>query len=428
MTDTQLAATFFLQVATILAVCRIVGWLAQKGGQPQVVGEMVAGFLMGPSLFGWLAPELQAYLFPPATLRVLFVVSQLGLVLYMFCVGLEFNADLMLRHARRAAAVSIAGIAAPFALGSGLAVLLFRTGGFFTGQVQPFHAVLFVGAAMSITAFPMLARIIYERGITGTALGSLALAAGAMDDAAAWIILGIVVGSFTGSSLLAISAGLGGILYAVFVFGAGRPLFKRLTAAAECQGAVAPWMLASMLSALAFGAWFTDTVGIHAVFGAFVLGVAMPRGAAVPRASAANRTGDYFAAGTAVLRLFRTQFADRSRQLRLAVGDHRHRVPNRVHRKGGRLLGGCSCNRGNTARRPRCGGTHERPRDDGADPAEHRPPAWAHHADAVHDLRADDHRHHADGGSRLRPCDAPSVPDGESPGARTGRDDVRAPA
>jgi len=278
MTDTQLAALFFLQLAVILLVCRLVGWALHYAGQPQVVSEMVAGFLMGPSLFGLLAPGLQAALFPPETLRIIFVVSQLGLVLYMFCVGLEFRSDLIVKHARRAAAVSIAGIAAPFILGGSLALVLLRNGGFFTEQVQPFHAVLFVGAAMSITAFPMLARIIYERGIAGTALGTLALAAGAMDDAAAWVILAIVVGSFTGSAVLAFSAAGGGLLYVLVVLTVVRPLLGRLNALAERRGSMAPWMLATTLTVLAFGAWFTDSVGIYAVFGAFILGAAMPRG------------------------------------------------------------------------------------------------------------------------------------------------------
>src|SRR5688572_653725 len=200
MTDTQLAALFFLQVGVILLACRIVGWLGQKAGQPQVVGEMVAGFLLGPSLFGWLLPSAQAQLFPQPSLHILYVVSQLGLALYMFCVGLEFRADIMVRHARRAVGVAIAGIVVPFALGGLLAMALYERGGFFTEQVRPFHAVLFVGAAMSITAFPMLARIISERGISGTGVGTLSLAAGALNDAAAWIILALVVGSFTGST------------------------------------------------------------------------------------------------------------------------------------------------------------------------------------------------------------------------------------
>lgn len=278
MTDTELAALFLLQLGVILLVCRLVGFLAQKAGQPQVVGEMVAGFLMGPSLFGLLAPSLQAQLFPASARPVLFVVSQLGLVLYMFCVGLEFRTDLMVTQARRAAAVSVAGIAAPFVLGGALALLLYEQGGFFSPQVRPFHAVLFIGAAMSITAFPMLARIIYERGIAGTALGTLALAAGAMNDAAAWIILAVVIGSFSGSTLVAISAFVGGLVYVAMVLLVARPMFGRINQRAERQGAVAPWMLGSTLAALAFGGWFTDTVGIYAVFGAFMLGAGIPRG------------------------------------------------------------------------------------------------------------------------------------------------------
>jgi Kef-type K+ transport system membrane component KefB len=278
MTDTQVVSAFFAQVAVILLVCRAVGYLASKVGQPQVVAEMVAGFLIGPSLFGWVAPGLQTRLFPAPSLHALFVVSQVGVVLYMFCVGLEFRSELMVRHARRAAAVSIAGIAAPLALGGALAVLLMRSGEFFAPGVQTFHAVLFVGAALSITAFPVLARIIYERGIAGTAMGSLALAAGALDDAAAWIILAIVLGSFTGHGTLAAVAAGGAALYAGGVFGAVRPILVRFDATAQDRGGLPPWMLSTMLAALAAGAWFTDLVGIHSVFGAFVLGAATPHG------------------------------------------------------------------------------------------------------------------------------------------------------
>jgi Kef-type K+ transport system membrane component KefB len=278
MTDPQVVSAFFAQVAVILLVCRAVGYLASKVGQPQVVAEMVAGFLIGPSLFGWVAPGLQTRLFPAPSLHALFVVSQVGVVLYMFCVGLEFRSELMVRHARRAAAVSIAGIAAPLALGGALAALLMRSGGFFAAGVQTYHAVLFVGAALSITAFPVLARIIYERGIAGTAMGSLALAAGALDDAAAWIILAIVLGSFTGHGILAAVAAGGAALYAGGVFGAVRPILVRFDATAQDRGGLPPWMFSTMLAALAAGAWFTDLVGIHSVFGAFVLGAATPHG------------------------------------------------------------------------------------------------------------------------------------------------------
>lgn len=278
MSDSHIAALFFLQAGIILLLCRLVGWLAGRVGQPQVVAEMLAGFLIGPSFFGWIAPEWQSTLFPAGTRSALFVVSQIGLVLYMFCVGLEFSTDLMTRHARRAAAVSIAGIAAPFALGAAIALWLLPAGGFFAGNVGAYQAVLFVGAAMSITAFPMLARIIYERGIAGTAIGSLALAAGAIDDAFAWIILAIVIGSFNGSSTMGLLAAGGGLLYVAIAIFVARPLFGRVARRAEQDGAVAGWMTSIVLALLALAAWFTDTVGIHAVFGAFTLGAVIPRG------------------------------------------------------------------------------------------------------------------------------------------------------
>jgi Kef-type K+ transport system membrane component KefB len=278
MSETQTAALFFLQLGVILLACRGLGWVAGKVGQPHVVGEMVAGFLMGPSFFGWVLPSLQRQLFPADNVPILFVVSQLGLVLFMFCMGLDFRPDLVLKHRRRAASVSIAGVVLPFALGAYLATFLFRTPGFFADGVGLFHAVLFLGAAMAITAFPVLARIIHERGIAGTDVGTLTLAAGAIDDAAAWVILAVVIGSFTGSQMMAVGAAGGGVLYVVVVLFIARPLLGRLNDAAERQGAVAPWMFAATLAAVAFAAWFTDTVGIYAVFGAFLLGAAMPRG------------------------------------------------------------------------------------------------------------------------------------------------------
>jgi len=198
MSDSALVAFAFLQLACVLVACRLVGVVARYLGQPQVVAEMVTGFLLGPSVFGWLAPDLQAGLFPRETLRPIYVLSQIGLALYMFTIGLEFRADLLMRHARQAVFVSLAGIIAPFALGGVLALAMVDTGGLFSENVTTLQAVLFVSAAMAITAFPMLARIIYERGIAGTALGTLALAAGALDDAGAWIILALVVGSVSG--------------------------------------------------------------------------------------------------------------------------------------------------------------------------------------------------------------------------------------
>ena len=205
MTNAQLSVAFFLQMFFILAVCRVVGLMARRLGQPQVVGEMIAGVFMGPSLFGFFFHDLQQQLFPPESLKVLYVGAQLGVGLYMFLVGVEFNTGTFLSRARSAASVSIAGMVAPFVLGAGLAILLIKVPGLFSEKASLFEAMLFLGAAMAITAFPMLARIIYERGLTGTSLGTLALAAGAIGDAGAWCVLAIVLASFGAGPMVAIN-------------------------------------------------------------------------------------------------------------------------------------------------------------------------------------------------------------------------------
>jgi Kef-type K+ transport system membrane component KefB len=278
MTGPQLSVAFFLQMFVILAVCRVVGALARRIGQPQVVGEMIAGVLLGPSLFGLFLPGLQKQLFPPDSLKILYVGAQLGVGLYMFLVGVEFKTDLFASRVRSAAAVSVSGMLAPFALGSVLALWLIKVPGLFSEKATQFEAILFLGAAMSITAFPMLARIIYERGLTGTALGTLALAAGAIDDMAAWCVLAIVLASFGGGALMAIKAIAGGIAYGVLVLTVGRRLLAHLGTAAERAGKVTPTMLAITLMCFTLAAWTTDAIGIHAVFGGFLLGAAMPRG------------------------------------------------------------------------------------------------------------------------------------------------------
>jgi len=278
MGTAQLSVAFFLQMFVILAVCRLVGLAARRIGQPQVVGEMIAGVLLGPSLFGWLLPGWQQRLFPPETLKTLYVGAQLGIGLYMFLVGVEFNRELFRSRVRSAAAVSIAGMAAPFALGAAVALWLVRVPGFFSEKATPFEAVLFLGAAMAITAFPTLARIIYERGLTGTALGTLTLAAGAIDDAAAWCVLAVVLASFGDGAMVAVKAVTGGILYAVLMITIGRRLLAPLGRIAERDQRVSPALLGVVLMLLMLGAWAMDAIGIHAVFGGFLLGTAMPRG------------------------------------------------------------------------------------------------------------------------------------------------------
>ncbi len=180
----ETAIQFFLQLAVILLACRLAGLIAQRLGQPPVIGEMIAGVVLGPSLLGRLWPEVQEALFPPGkTNVVLYTTAQIGLVLYMFVIGLNFDVDHIRQRAGTAAAVSAAGTLAPLALGAIAAVPLLNHGDYFGADVSPAMAMLFLGASIAITAFPMLARIIFEKGLSGTTLGSLALACGATTDA-----------------------------------------------------------------------------------------------------------------------------------------------------------------------------------------------------------------------------------------------------
>ena len=287
MSNGQLASLLFFQVACLLLACHVVGLVTSRLGQPRVMAEMIAGFLLGPSFFGVVAPALKGRLFPEESMPVLYVVSQVGLVLYMFCVGMDFRIHLLLRDRRAATGISAAGIVLPFALGSVLAAALFVRGGLFPAGVNNVQAIVFMGAAMSITAFPMLARIISERGIAGTTVGSLALAAGAADDATAWIVLAVVTGLFAGDSLLALAAAGGAAGYALVLFFGVRPVLGRLAAAVASREELPPAILTTMVGMLAVAAWFTEIVGVHAVFGAFLLGVAVPRG---PLANQLRRT------------------------------------------------------------------------------------------------------------------------------------------
>lgn len=278
MTPFELSVRFFLQIAFILGVCRLVGWIAARLGQPQVVGEMIAGVIMGPSLFGLFLPEWQAWMFPKESKPVIFSVCQIGLAVYMFLVGVEFDWTLIKSRLRSAATVSLSGILAPFALGALAAYLLRDHWPIFSEKTGLVESMLFMGAAMSITAFPMLARIIYERGLTGTSLGTLALAAGSIDDAAAWCVLAIVLASFANNPSIAAFAIGGGIAYVVFVAVAARPLLNHMARLTEKRGELTHSMLGFTFVLVMLGSWFTDRIGIYAVFGAFILGVAVPKG------------------------------------------------------------------------------------------------------------------------------------------------------
>jgi len=283
MPTTQLSVYFFLQLAVILIACRLVGRLARKLGQPQVVGEMIAGVTLGPSLLGWFFPEWQQALFPKATLGVLYVGGQLGVGMYMFLVGTEFRSDQFRARARSAVSVSVAGIVVPFVLAFALVPWLITIPGLFSAKAKLLEASLFLGAAIAITAFPMLARIIHERGLAGTSLGTLALTAGAVDDAAAWCILAVVLASFSGAWGGAYLAIGGGMAYGLFMVLIGSKLLKRLSAHVKPDQPLGSTLFAVLLILFCLSAWAMDAIGIHAVFGGFLLGASLPKGPLVEK-------------------------------------------------------------------------------------------------------------------------------------------------
>jgi Kef-type K+ transport system membrane component KefB len=285
MNNLHLAVQFFLQIAVILLFCRLVGAIAARMGQPQVVAEMIAGVLLGPSLFGLLAPDAQQWLFPwdrtqttRDTQSYLFPASQLGLALYMFVVGLEFRIDIVSKRLASSVAVSIAGMVAPFVLGAALGWFLHRHTELFPARTSLMEAMLFLGASMCITAFPMLARIIHFKKLAGTTMGTVALGAGAIDDATAWCLLAVVLASFDQNWTTAwtnIGGGIGFVLVVIFVV---KPMLAKLQAFLVKQDSLTEAGFVVVLAIMALGAWFTDLIGLHAVFGAFVVGAAVPRG------------------------------------------------------------------------------------------------------------------------------------------------------
>ena len=180
------SVAFFLQMFVILATCRFFGWLMRRWlRQPQVIGEMIAGVVLGPSLLGALAPDIQTFLFPPDSKPALYVIAQLGIGLYMFLVGLDFRSDDFRANAPSAVAVSVSGIVIPFLVAIVGTPFLMGVPGLFSATVSQFNATLFLGAAIAITAFPVLARIIQDRGLSGSLIATLSLSAAAIAVSAA---------------------------------------------------------------------------------------------------------------------------------------------------------------------------------------------------------------------------------------------------
>ena len=278
-TPTDFSVHFFLQLTIIIFACRIVGKLGQKFlGQPQVVGEMIAGVVLGPSLFGLLLPDAQAAVFPGPTKSVLYAGAQLGVGLYMFLVGTTLQLDHFQSKAKSAIAVSLSGIIVPFLIAAAITPYLMTIPGLFTAGISQANATLFMGACIALTAFPMLARIINERGLAGTSLGTLTLTAGAFDDVVSWCVLAVVLAAFGAGPGVAVVAIGGGAAYAGFILLFGRRLLAPLGRMVEREGEMSMNVLGITLALFCLSAFIMDAVGIHAIFGGFILGVVMPRG------------------------------------------------------------------------------------------------------------------------------------------------------
>jgi Kef-type K+ transport system membrane component KefB len=256
------------QIVTILIAARAAGWLFRRIGQPAVVGEMAAGILLGPSAMGWLAPRFSRALFPPAGLDALSALSNIGLVLFLFLVGLRLNLSHLREEGRLALVTSNVSVLVPFAMGAALGRFLYPR--LPHGQASLLAFALFLGAAMSVTAFPVLARILRERGLEATRLGAVAIACAAVDDVTAWLILAGII-AFVRSGTPG-QRPLLEVLGYLAVYLAAMWLGVRRIARAWEGAALTRVLLVTFLSSLA-----TEWLGVHALFGAFVAGVAMPK-------------------------------------------------------------------------------------------------------------------------------------------------------
>jgi len=264
------------QIAAILVASRLLGLAARLFGQPLVVAEMAAGIALGPSVLGWLWPGGTALLFPSASLSVLKLFSQFGLLLFMFLVGLDLDPKLLRGRAYSTVFISHSSIVVPFALGAGAACVLCAE--YAAPQVPILAFVLFFGAAMSVTAFPVLARILSERKLMNSKIGAIALACAAVDDVSAWCILAVVVAVARAQNALAAlwTCGLA-LAFTLFMLCVVRPTLGRVATKSAGRGRLTPGWIGFILGMLLLSAGLTEVIGIHALFGAFLWGVVVPR-------------------------------------------------------------------------------------------------------------------------------------------------------
>ncbi len=262
-----------IQIVVILAAAGLVSRVFRRLGQPPVMGEMVAGIILGPSVLGYFFPQVMTFIFPPSSLETLRLLSQIGVVLFMFVVGMELNVRHVKERGSAAVMISHASIFVPFVLGTALSLFLYR-------ELAPpgtsFSAfALFIGVAMSITAFPVLARILADRNLSQTQLGSIAITCAAVDDVTAWCILVIALVQASGIAV-SLTTLVFTLLFAAAMIFVVRPQLRRMVKLATGAHVHTRGLIASVLALVLISALVTETIGIHALFGAFVAGVVMP--------------------------------------------------------------------------------------------------------------------------------------------------------
>lgn len=264
-----------LQIITILIIARACGWLFNKMGQPTVIGEIVAGILLGPSVLGNLLPDVSNFLFRPESLANINILSQFGLILFMYAIGMELDLTEVKKKLRETILISHASIVLPFFFGMLIAYFMYDN---YSYKSTPFLSfALFIGIAMSITAFPVLARIIQEKGLARSHLGTISLASAANGDITAWCLLAVVVAVAQAGSMLSATFNiLFSILYMFFMFFAVRPFLAMIGNIYHNKEVINKGMVAFIFLFLILSSFMTEILGLHVLFGAFMAGVVMP--------------------------------------------------------------------------------------------------------------------------------------------------------
>ncbi|MBW6490404.1 MAG: cation:proton antiporter [Lentimicrobium sp.] len=264
-----------LQILVIIAASRMLGWLISLINQPSVIGEILAGIALGPSLLGLYFPGATAFLFPAISLDHLELLSQVGLILFMFIIGMELDINILKKRAGSSMFISNVSIVVPFLMGTILSLFLFERFAPEGTKFLPF--ALFIGIALSITAFPVLARIVQERGLTKSPLGITAITCAAINDITAWGILALVVAiANAGSIVSALITILLSAVYVLIMLLIIRPLLDAVAKKYTVRETISKHIVALVLSTLFLSAWITEVIGIHALFGAFMAGVIIP--------------------------------------------------------------------------------------------------------------------------------------------------------